>query len=256
MTHVNEEQRARNLDLVDRARRAQLAVNDIISSAQRPEGLRIIAVGGWYECGKDAFADHLVARNAFRKTWMSYSLHNWLLTQNPWIKLDVEVMGLDGNIRHPGEFETYAWLDYNVGYVEMKRQEEVRRALQKTGTDCGRKLADWDMWVKAMSKILTSWIDGGERAIIVTGVRYPNELDALVKLGAETVWVERPEARRRHEARLREDSERVTQGLDPLMHDSETALGPEDFSSILMNDSDLEELRRRAEAWHDSRWGS
>lgn len=185
---------------------------------------------------------------------MSFSLHQWLLTQNPWIRLDQRVFDLEGYWHEPGEFVTYAWLDYNVGYVEMKRQEEVRRALQKTGTDCGRKLSDWDMWVKAMSKILTSWIEGGERAIIVTGVRYPNELDALKKLGAETVWIERPEARRRHEARLREDSERVTQGLEPLMHDSETALGPNDFSSVVMNDSTLEELKRRAELWHDSRW--
>ena len=257
MTHVNEEQRDYNLDLVDRARRAQLAVNDILSAAGRDAEetkLQLIGIGGHYESGKDAWADELVRTHGYTKTWMSYPLHRWLLQQNPWIRLDQEVWSLEQFHYPAGEFVTYAWLDYHLGYVEMKKQREVRNALQQVGTNCGRKMIDWDVWVDAMKRQIQDWAQAGKSKLIVTGIRYPNELDAIVALGGDTVWVERPEATAAHEARLREDSERVTQGLPPLVHDSDTSLTAQDFSSIIMNDSDLEELKRRAELWHDSRW--
>lgn len=248
--------REQNLDVFDRARRAQQAVNDILSSAQRPAGLQLIGIGGHYEAGKDKWADHLVTRYGYDKTWMSYPLHEWLLTQNPWIKLDQRVFDLEGYWHEPGEFVTYAWLDYNVGYVEMKRQREVRDQLQKVGTNCGRKLIDWDVWVDAMKKRITEWAEEGRTRIIVTGIRYPNELKAIEDLGGATVWIERPSATEAHNKRLREDSERVAQGLPPLVHDSDTSLVAADFSSVVMNDSDLDTLRERAEAWHVMRYGS
>lgn len=298
---TGEEQRDRNLDVVDRARRAQLAVDDILGAKIRDphnhqprqhrdgkppwcdickltadhtipvsrldkspkedservtSSLQLIGIGGHYEAGKDGWADQLVLTHGYEKTWMSRPLHEWLLTQNPWIKLDVRVFDLEGYWHEPGEFVTYAWLDYNVGYVEAKRQREVRDQLQKVGTNCGRKLLYWDVWVDAMKKQIEEWVTAGRTKLIVTGIRYPNELKAIMDLGGDTVWIERPEATAKHEQRLREDSERVAQGLPPLVHDSDTSLVASDFSSLIMNDSDLDELKRRAELWHVMRYGS
>lgn len=249
-------QHERNVDLVDRARRAQLAVNDILSSAQRPQGLQLIALGGHYESGKDEWADELVRVHGYAKTWMSYPLHRWLLQQNPWIRLDKPVWSLEGWKTEPGEFVTYAWLDYHLGYVEMKKQREVRNQLQQVGTNCGRKMIDWDVWVDAMKRQINEWVEQGKTKLIVTGIRYPNELQAIRDLGGDAFWVERPEATAAHEARLREDSERVARGEPPLVHDSDTSLVAEDFDAIIMNDGDLDELKAKALAWHVTRYGS
>lgn len=253
---VNEAQRQLNLDIVDRARRAQLAVNDILAKAQRPKDIQLIGIGGLYAAGKDEVADHLVTRYGYEKTWMSYPLHKWLEEQNPWFRLDKPIYAMEGWVYEPGEFHTYNEIVHQVGYVGAKEQEEVRRALQKIGTNCGRRMIDWDVWVDAMKRQLTEWIEQGKTKLIVTGIRYPNELEAITSLGGETLWVERPEARARHEQRLKEDSERVTQGLEPLMHDSEVSLDSTDYAWIIDNDQDLDELKRRAEEWHVMRYGS
>lgn len=221
-----------------------------------PTGLQLIALGGFYECGKDAWADELVWAHGYKKTWMSYPLHKWLLEQNPWIRLDHGVWSLEQFYFAPGEFVTYAWLDYHVGYVEMKRQREVRNQLQKVGTNCGRKMIDWDIWVDAMKRQIHEWVEQGQTKLIVTGIRYPNELQAIRDLGGDALWVERPEARYAHEARLREDSERVARGEAPLVHDSDLALTEEDFDAIILNDGSLAELKGKAREWHVTRYGS
>ena len=73
-------------------------------------------------------------------------------------------------------------------------------------------------------KVLSSLRSG--RNVAVTGIRFPNELRAIERLGGLTVWVERPA----HD--LTEDT-----------HASETSLKSEDFQIQVSNSGSLEDLQ-------------
>lgn len=239
----------------------------------------IVGFGGYYECGKDAAADHLVKEHEFEKQFFSEPLHEWLLVQNPWIKLDIPLYGPGPTYGGPehdydnpdlvitheaGSFIRYVDLIERVGYVNAKEQREVRRLLQATGTDAGRRLIHEDVWANRMEVLLRKRlaemerservaVDGSRRPvpqrIAITGVRYPNELRAIRNLGGVAVWVERPSARKAHLKRLEEDSERVAQGLEPLVHESDLMLLAGDFDQSIPNTGTLADLYARTDEW-------
>ena len=95
---------------------------------------------------------------------------------------------------------------------EAKQRPEVRRLLQRLGTEAGRKTIGEDVWVKAL-------LDAGMPArLAITDVRFPNEADAIRALGGLVVRVERP-------------------GVGPINgHESETALDGCDFDLVVVND--------------------
>lgn len=224
----------------------------------------IVGFGGYYECGKDAAGDHLVKEHEFEKHFFSAPLHEWLLVQNPWIKLDRDVWSLEGWKSEAGSFVKYDWLDHHIGYVAMKEIREVRDLLQATGTGAGRRLIHEDVWANRMEVLIRKRlaemerservaVDGSRRPvprrIAITGVRYPNEMQAIRNLGGTVVWVERPSATAAHLKRVEEDSERVTQGLKPLVHESDLMLTADDFDEIIQNDGTLADLYARTDEW-------
>lgn len=214
----------------------------------------IVGVGGLLTSGKDAFADYLVAQHGYTKLFMSEPLHDWLLTQNPWFRLDKPIECMEGWTFEPGEFHTYAEIVHQVGYTEAKEQTEVRRALQRIGTDCGRKMIDEQVWVQAMQRKVGALLQQAEELgrgarVVITGIRYENELKMMQRLGGETVWVERPSARAAHAQRLKEDSESATGAVGK--HSSELGLERKDFDSEIHNAGSLADLGRKSDTWLD-----
>lgn len=177
---------------------------------------RLIGVGGRKGHGKDAFA-HLLGSD-----WviiaMSDPLYDALLRLDP----PVEVSGVTMN------FSKFLQKHCKGDWVVAKRNPGVRQMLQRLGTDVVRDLIDVDAWVKIMErKVWSSLRSGGK--VAVTGIRFPNELRAIERLGGLTVWVERPA----HD--LAEDT-----------HASETSLKSEDFQVQVSNSGSLEDLQRVA----------
>lgn len=131
-----------------------------------------IGICGYAESGKDAVADILVAEFGYTKVGMSDALDKYLLILDPIIEIT------------PGEYYRYRLIRDTYNYVESKKFEEVRRLLQRLGTDVGRAI-DPDIWVK-------EWRDAAELCgndnVVVTGIRFQNEIDMVDKL----VWVNRP----------------------------------------------------------------
>lgn len=216
------------------------------------ESISIVGVGGLLTSGKDAFADYLVTSWGYTKTFMSNPLHQWMLTQNPWIKLDKPVRCMEGWTLELGEFHPYNYIVHQVGYTEAKEQTEIRRALQRIGTECGRKLISENVWADAMEREIRQLLARGINHIVVTGIRYENELQMIQRLGGETVWIERPSARASHEEKIRS----AAASADTATHSSEVSLDAGRFDSVIENDGSLEQLFERADHWANVRLGN
>lgn len=192
----------------------------------------LIGLGGKLRAGKDAVGDYLEEHHGYVKLGMSDVLNAALQKvgpEGPWIHLDFDVayLGLTGG------FVRYTDLLATVGYVEAKKHIDVREYLQGLGTEVGRDMIDPDVWVNIMAKKIQDLLIRGEN-VVITAIRFPNELSMVNRLGGTSVWIERPD-----EARG---------GVEALAgHASETSVTGGMFSRVIQNDSDLETLYGRVE---------
>lgn len=195
----------------------------------------VILAGGRLRSGKDTFADHLVDKHNFVKLGMSDTLAEALYRLNPWV-WDIGEKEL---VIYSGTIERYQELVERVGYVEAKKNPEVRRLLQVLGTEVGRQLLGENIWVEAAKKKIFEELAGGAAGVILTGARYPNELALADQIfndqdvAATTVWVRR--------AQVEVDDQFAA-------HSSEGSVQAQDFEYILFNDDSLQELYDQADA--------
>lgn len=188
---------------------------------------KVIGVGGYLRSGKDTFADHLVKEHGYTKLFMSDPLNEALMTLNPWVYVpDVYRFGWKKSegrtIAFQHEFERYQTIVNEMGYTDAKRLADVRGLLQRMGTEVGRNMIDKELWVKLASKNIAAHLLEGKR-VVVTGMRFPNELDMIRSLGGTNVWIHREEA-------LAGDKS----------HASESSVEEGDFDQIVTNTSTLE----------------
>jgi len=129
-----------------------------------------------------------------------------------------------------------------IGKVDHHHKMTYREFLQKLGTDAMRDGLHINVWVNALfadykcigGKMIPvskedkynpkyreypSWI--------ITDLRFPNEMEAIVKRGGITIRVTRPVEKSKNIARL---------------HPSETSLDKADFDYTINNDGTIEEL--------------
>lgn len=181
----------------------------------------LIGLGGLLRSGKDAFADYLVDEYGFVKLGMSDALHEAMLKIDPVVR-----------IWNDGSFERYAEKIKEVGYVEAKKLPEVRRLLQKLGTEVGRNMVGEDVWVNIMARKIDDHRAAGH-PVVVTGIRFPNEVQMITALSGETLWLERPGIH--------------APSTGTASHASENSVSATDFDSVVLNDGSLGELREKAD---------
>lgn len=180
-----------------------------------PSSPLLIGLGGFPEAGKDAFAEFLRDDFGFEIFGMSDALLEALLILDPLVAIDDGLTVRDIVDRY--------------GYAKAKAlYPEFRRLLRALGTDVGREMLGQDVWLRpTANKILSRLRDG--IPCVLTGIRFPNEMDWLRAAAGYAVWVDRP-------------------GKATDAHVSDVALGPEDFDLILSNDGTLQDLRGRVAA--------
>lgn len=194
----------------------------------------VIGLGGALRSGKDTAADYLVAEYGYVKLGMSDQLALALYTLNPIILLrTAEEQALVG--RGQRLHMRYQEIVDAVGYVKAKELPEVRALLQRLGTDVGRNLIHPNVWADITRRAITEQQRQGHN-VVLTGVRYPNELDMLHRLYAATVYIDRQDE---HSAAARG-------------HSSETSLKPSDFQQVIHNVGTIEQLHRMIEDVHIS----
>jgi hypothetical protein len=163
----------------------------------------IIGLSGYAQSGKDSTAELLCLKYGYKRLAFADPMRQALLTINP---------QLDSITRVSDLVEDYGW-------DLAKKNPEIRRLLQVLGTDFGRKMLGDDVWINiALSGIKS------EDKIVVSDVRFPNEAEAIKKLGG-TVW------------RINRHNHTAVNG-----HTSERAMDNYMFNYVIYNDGTLAEL--------------
>ena len=122
------------------------------------------------------------------------------------------------------------------GWEETKRSSyEARRLWQRLGTEAGRNIHGEDCWVNIVhQRILqiesvVNWGSG----VLITDVRFPNELQFIRDHGIGCIYVHRPS---------------IVDGSPELQHESETHLADirRGCVTTIVNDEDVDQLHGMA----------
>ncbi|QIG57925.1 deoxynucleoside monophosphate kinase [Microbacterium phage PauloDiaboli] len=207
---------------------------------------QIIGIGGKLASGKDAISDYLVENHGWVKIGMSDALAEALYVLDPYVPIHLPDPATGKGLRNflsrfldrkkrtveIADFQRYSDLFDEVGYVEAKTNEEVRRLLQKLGTEVGRKIISESVWTDIIvrrAKEAAKTAPG----VIITGIRYPNELGMITdELDGELWWVVRPSL----------------QAGSNSEHSSENSVRETDFDRTIRNDGTLDELYQKVSA--------
>lgn len=171
--------------------------------------ITLIGIAGWARSGKDTIADYLVNNNGYQKFSFSTPMKTAMEKLNPTIRI------LTTNQDLPLKDA----VDY-FGWEELKTiSPDIRPLLQRFGTEVGREMFGEDFWVN----YALSSIPDGTKAVIAD-VRFPNEANAIKKLGGKVFKV-------------------VRDGVGPANdHASEHALDDYKFDGQIENNGTLDSL--------------
>ncbi len=190
---------------------------------------KLVGIGGRLAAGKDAVADHLGEKHGWVKLGMSDPLLEVAVTLDPFIPYrEYEDTKYGRPLEEPKNIRLSKLVD-RLGYVEAKENREVRRFLQVLGTDVGRNMIDKDIWVrKAEDSILAQMAKG--KNVVITGVRFENELKMVDWNEGLLVWVDRP-----------------GQSLTAATGHASEQLTSDGFDITLVNDGTLKDLYKKVD---------
>ncbi len=176
----------------------------------------IIGVVGYIGSGKGTVGDILVRDHGYRRFAFADALKDAVATIFLWPRGLLEG---DSNASRTFRETVDPWWSHKFGY-----EVTPRLILQKMGTEaCRHGIAD-NIWIAALEKRIH-----GYENVVITDVRFPNEIDFIRSAGGVIV--------------------RVRRGEDPTeeqlakMHISETAWKGQAVDYTLINDSTMENLK-------------
>jgi len=168
----------------------------------------LIGLSGYAQSGKDTVADYLREHHDFIRVSFADQIKQALYVLNPMIAHDARVDYL----------QTYLM---NSSWDEMKQNKEVRRLLQRLGTQVGRNFIDENIW---LDRVFKSKLFDSTASIVITDVRFENEADEIRQRGGFILRIER-------------------EGVHAYnRHASETALDDYDFDVIVPNNESIADL--------------
>lgn len=173
----------------------------------------IIGLSGYARAGKDTAANIIAKELGFKRVGFADALKDLALRINP--SLPVEHNGSAGT-HYP-----LASLVRQYGWEAAKGFPSVRQYLQILGTEACRESLGQDVWVETLFRRETA------PRLVISDVRFPNELQAIRDRGGIVLRINRPF----HGA--------------ANAHASETALDSADFDVVIENDGTLEDLREK-----------
>ena len=140
----------------------------------------VIGVMGKKRSGKDTFASQLINAHGFTQVRFADPLREMLKALDPIVYNDDDGytdVRLSNVLGPDDDWET------------AKELPEVRRLMQRIGTEAGRDVLGDDVWTNAALRKINE-IDG---PVVVTDVRFPNEYDLVEDiLDGWTVRISRP----------------------------------------------------------------
>lgn len=175
----------------------------------------IIGISGYARTGKDEVAKVLVEEFGFERLAFADKLRECVYALNPIVvSKDLDDVAW---LRHLQDvIDDYGW----DGVKETPYGPEVRRLLQRFGTEVGRNILGQNIWVDA-----TFMVTDVTKNYIVTDCRFRNEAMGILRQGGKMWRINRP-------------------GVGPVNdHISEIGLDDFPFDTIIENDGDLTDLR-------------
>lgn len=189
----------------------------------------LIGLSGRKRSGKDSLALRLMQEHGFERVAFADPMREMALALDPIISTsfvaDAEEEERFGFIRST----RLAELVERQGWEAAKEHPEVRRTLQRLGTEAGRGVLGDTIWIGQAFRRINAILARGA-SVVVTDVRFLNEAERVRQAGGFVLRIERP-------------------GL-PLgdLHPSETELdGWNGFAEIVLNHHDLDYLHDRAD---------
>lgn len=183
----------------------------------------IIGLSGYARSGKDTVADILVKEAGFIRVAFADKLRQALYALNPIVWRERTYDG--GN--HPIGWRT-VYLQEIIdqhGWDGVKATEygpEVRRLLQRMGTEVGRNILGEDIWVDAVLRSIDV-----TKNYVATDCRFTNEAKAVTRKGGQVWRITRP-------------------GVEPANdHISEIGLDTWPWDAVILNDGSLDDLREK-----------
>lgn len=136
----------------------------------------LIGLHGYQGAGKDTVAG-ILADQGFARVAFADKMREAMLKLNP----IVNMIDIGASMRLAPMVE-------RIGWDHAKREfPEVRRLLQVFGTECGRELFGDDCWVR-----LGITEAAKHSRVVITDVRFPNEVEAVKRAGGFMFNVVRP----------------------------------------------------------------
>lgn len=175
----------------------------------------IIGLSGIARSGKDTVGNYLVEHHGFKKLAFADRMREMAYAIDPMIDCDVTPAG--------GYIPLYFTdLVKHVGYDKSKDNPQVRRFLQRLGTEAGRNVWGDDFWTNVVrDKIIH---DGRFDRWVITDTRFRNEAECVKDMQGFVVRIERT-------------------GIEaPNAHISERDLAEWNFDYFLKNDGSLDAL--------------
>jgi len=178
----------------------------------------LIGFTGFAQSGKDTAANYLVEMLGYHRVSYAAPLKDAVVALNPLTQLD------NGKYVYLGDHVKL------VGMDEAKKNCDVRRLLQRMGTEVGRDIFGEDFWVDQTFKAMADLeYQGIADQFVITDVRFPNEVDRIHDTGGIVVRIDRP-------------------GIGPVnAHSSDMMVNTIEPDVWLMNDGSIEDLYTKIE---------
>lgn len=128
----------------------------------------IIGITGYARHGKDTLAELMIERlgPSCVKLALADTMREMAVAIDPVVSLRYEF--------RLARYVTYNQLVERVGYDEAKKYPEVRRFLQRLGTEAGRNVLGEDFWVEQTARRIAA-LPASVETVLITDVRFPNE---------------------------------------------------------------------------------
>lgn len=142
----------------------------------------IIGLSGYARSGKDE-ASRALGTLGYKRVAFADKLREILLALNP-------IVGYDEDMDYWRVDEVVGVWGWD-GYKESPYGDEMRKLMQRLGTECGRELISDSIWVDLALGNRSESLYSNEK-LVVTDVRFPNEFLAIKNRGGHMIRIHRP----------------------------------------------------------------
>ena len=203
----------------------------------------IIGFVGLIGSGKDTAADYLVNFHGFRRDSFAATLKDAVSAVFGWDRLMLE-----GRTA-----ESRAWREQvDTWWAQRLNMPHLtpRWILQHWGTDVLRNHFNDDIWIASLEHKLQRSTDN----VVISDVRFPNEIKAIRRAGGYIYWIQRGELPPWYECALTEnttdeydqwllqDAHKLMEQSWPQVHNSEWAWVGQSFDAVIDNNNSVDEL--------------